>query len=515
MSKHRAFASPPRHAAAPSTRRGHTTHRAPVTPTGTRTVRLGVLASLLLALAFPVVGAAGLAPPWSHSSPHATATQGPPLEPRRSGESPRPADRGSRPSPPASLLSEAESLAATASSPPPGSALSSPLLGAVVAGAARLLQITPAATAAVDGAAQSDATKTNGISPITTSGGTATVPPTATPAPTAIAKPKASAQPKASASAVAPSTASAPAVVPYVPAPAGYPFGASSVWRQQVGSAPAAANSATLVGTLSHAVTSLYNGVAAFNVDSYNTTFYSVAASTPRTDVGFTDCQGKGSEPSGLVAEFAQVPIPSTAVPANGTDAELTIYSASSDQLWEFWQASHDSGGWHACWGGRIDHVSSSPGYFSGGFGATATGLPVAGGMVSIADVKAGVINHAMSLEIVNPAPWNDFSYPAQRSDGGNNSPSAIPEGTRFRLDPSINVNSLNLTPLAKMIAKAAQTYGFIVTDQSGAVAVQAQSAAGASSNPWPALMAGVPSYQILAKFPWSQLQALPKNWGA
>jgi len=270
-----------------------------------------------------------------------------------------------------------------------------------------------------------------------------------------------------------------------------------------------------LVGSLTNSVTSLYNGVAAFNVDTYNTTFYSVGASTAKTDVGFTDCQNKGYEPPGLAAEFAQVPIPSTAVPANGTDAEMTIYSASSDQLWEFWQASHDSSGWHACWGGRIDHVSTGPGFFSGGFGATATGLPVAGGMVSIADVKAGVINHALALEIPSPATWNNFSYPAQRSDGNDSSASAIPEGTRFRLDASVNVNSLNLTPLGKMIAKAAQTYGFIVTDQAGAVAVQAQSAAGASSDPWPAAMAGVPSYQILANFPWAQLQALPKNWGA
>lgn len=474
-----------------------------MTPAGVRTVRRSLVAGLLLALAFPVVGAAGVGAPWSHSSPHATATQGRTLSPLRPGESQRPADRGSRPSPPASLLSEAESLAAAASSPPPDAALSSPLLGAVVGGAAGLLQIAPTTTASLDGATQSGAAKPNAISPRTTSGAPATVP-AATPAPTAIAKPKASTQPKAS--------AAAPALVPYIPGPAGYPFGASSVWRRLVSSAAVASNSSTQVGELSNYVTSLYNGVAAFNVDSYNTTFYSVAASTPKTNVGFTDCQNKGSEPSGLVAEFAQVPIPSTAVPANGTDAEMTIYSASTDQLWEFWVASHDSGGWHACWGGRIDHVSSSPGYFSGGFGATATGLPVAGGMVSIADVKAGVINHALSLEIPGAASWNDISYPAQRSDG--DGASAIPEGTRFRLNPSVNVNSLNLTPLGKMIAKAAQTYGFIVTDQAGAVAVQAQSAAGASSDPWPAAMAGVPSYQILANFPWGQLQALPKNWG-
>jgi hypothetical protein len=509
MSKHRAPSPFALGVPRPPARPRPTTHRAPVRPSGVTTVRRAMLAGLLLAVAFPVVGAAGLGAGWSHSSLRATATRAQPLSPLRPQDAERPADRGSRPSPPASLMSAAESLAAAAaaSSAPPDAALSSPVLGPVLSGVAGVLQIAPSAAALAQAHQSAVAAQSSGAG---------VQPKTGAPAKIAAATGAATPTTKASTAPVvaAAPTTKAPVSAPYVAGPAGYPFGSSSVWRHLLGSASVASNSSTLVATLANSVSSLYNGVAAFNVDSYNTTFYSVAASTPRADVIFTDCQGKGSEPAGLADQFSQVPIPSNAVPADGSDAELTIYSASSDQLWEFWQASHASDGWHACWGGRIDHVSTSPGYFTGGFGATATGLPVAGGMVSIADATAGVINHAMSLEIPNPASWNDFSYPAQRSDGGNSSSSAIPEGTRFRLDPSVNVNSLNLSPLAKMIAKAAQTYGFIVTDQSGAVAVQAQSAAGASSDPWPALMAGVPSYQILANFPWGQLQALPQNWG-
>jgi hypothetical protein len=500
MSKHRALSTPGLRGSDPPVTPRPTTHRAHGTPTTVVTLGRLVIAGLVLAVAFPAIGSAGSGT--GHPSRHTAAANagGPPLSPQRPEDSERPADRASRPSPAEALTSAAQALTSAPALSSPlldpvlGGAvgvLNTPLLGSVFAGAVGIVGLAPTATAPAGAATQAAAAQ-----PVA--------------AQVAAALPKAAVGPKAAA---APKKAVAPAAAPYVAGPAGYPFGSSSVWRKLLGSAAVASNSSTLVATLTNSVTSLYNGVAAFNVDSYNTTFYSVAASTPRTDVQFTDCQGKGSEPPGLAEQFAQVPIPSNAVPADGTDAELTIYSASSNQLWEFWQASQDSSGWHACWGGRIDHVSSSPGYFSGGFGATATGLPVAGGMVSIADAKAGVINHAMSLEIVNPASGNT-SYPAQRSDGGNSSSSAVPEGTRFRLDPSINVNSLNLTPIAKMIAKAAQTYGFIVTDQSGAVAVQAQSAAGASSDPWPSLMAGVPSYQILANFPWSQLQALPTNWG-
>ena len=503
MAKHKAVASPARAPLPPRVAHRRTRPRPPVHRVeGMRVAfltmrRVGVLVlgvgAALTALA-PTVSGGG--------SPRASVSAGSlATPPPRPDPNQRPADRGSRPSPSGSLLSALESLSAAASHASASASHASAAVGATLgptsSASALLPSTSPVPARAVaptqlptKPTAQAPATpKALGASPSVT---------VAAPRPT-----------------VSQAATSAPAIAaPYVPVAAGYPFSATSVWRQSVTGASLASDSATLVGSLASTVTSLYNGVAAFNVDSYNTTYYTVGPDTPKSDVKFDNCQSKSAEPAALAAQFAQVPIPSDAVPAAGTDAEMTIYSPSTDQLWEFWVTSHRADGWYACWGGRMDHVSSGPGYFSGGMGATATGLPVAGGMVSIADVKAGAINHAMSLEILNAAPWNDFSYPAQRSDGSNNSPTAIPEGTRFRLDPSINVNSLNLTPLAKMIAKAAQTYGFIVTDQSGAVAVQAQNAAGASSNPWPALMAGVPSYKIMANFPWSQLQALPKNWG-
>jgi hypothetical protein len=253
----------------------------------------------------------------------------------------------------------------------------------------------------------------------------------------------------------------------------------------------------------------------------YNTSVYSVAASTPRVDVGWDNCQGKTYVPTGLVGvggQFTGVPIPANAVPAAGTDAELSVYSASTDQLWEFWKASHRADGWHACWGGRIDHVSTSTGYFSGGFGASASGLAISGGTVSLADVQRGYINHALALAIVDAAPWKIVSWPAQRSDGSSASLSPIAEGTRFRLDPSINVDALALTPIAKMVAKAAQQYGFIVTDKAGAVSVIAESGAGVKAttgvDPWVAILGSTPSYLVMRNFPWDKLQALPRNYG-
>ena len=303
--------------------------------------------------------------------------------------------------------------------------------------------------------------------------------------------------------------------------PAGGVFGPQSVWKTDVRSAPVAANSKVLAASIAEQVADHWGGVAAFNVWQYNASFYAVPAGQKTIDVAFDDCQNKGYIPRGLLGpggQFTGVPIPNDAVPALGTDHELTIYQASTDTMWDFWQATKRPRGWSACWGGRIDHVSTSLGYFHDGFGSTATGLSAIGGALSIREAQAGRVDHALALQVIRPSHWADFSWPAQRSDGNEHNPKAIPEGTRFRLDPKVDVESLRLHPIAKAIARAAQVYGFIVTDRSGAVAVVTESgeimAAGGSGNPWSAMMGSTPSYRIMQGFPWERLQALPRDYG-
>jgi hypothetical protein len=274
-----------------------------------------------------------------------------------------------------------------------------------------------------------------------------------------------------------------------------------------------------MVAGLAKQVADHYGGVAAFNVNAYTASFYEVGASTARTDVAWDNCQDKSYTPRGLLhqgGQFSQIPIPEDASPAVGRDAQLTIYSPSTDELWELWKAKRVNGRWQACWGGRIDAVSKSPGYFLDGFGASASGLAISGGMVWLDDARAGKIEHALSLAIVDVANWKTVSWPAQRSDGGDRSDDAIPAGTRLRLRPSVDLDTLHLSPIARTIAEAAKTYGFIVTDKSGAVAVTAQSGASTTSagDSWKVLMDGKRSFEVMAGFPWDQLQALPEDYG-
>jgi hypothetical protein len=79
-------------------------------------------------------------------------------------------------------------------------------------------------------------------------------------------------------------------------------------------------------------------------------------------------------------------------------------------------------------------------------------------------------------------------------------------------------VESLNLHPIAKTIARAAQTYGFVVWDVGGSVALRAENpkryTAIGLPNPYAALYGGTPDYAIMDRFPWDRMQFLPMDYG-
>lgn len=297
---------------------------------------------------------------------------------------------------------------------------------------------------------------------------------------------------------------------------------APSEYVRDISNAPLANNSAAVVANLANQVATRYGGIAAFNYSQYGASTFTVSPNTPRYDVKFDDCQNKGSVPPQLYGEaegahFKNVPIPDNARVANGTDQAITIYSPDTDQMWEFWVASKRGSDWYACWGGRVDNASTAT-YFEVGMGSTATGLLSGTSSVRVREMQTGVINHAIAIAVPENAAWPAMSWPAQRTDGGSTDPNAPYEGQRFRLDPSINVDSLGLHPIAAAIAKAAQKYGFIVTDKAGAVAVSVEQGTSAKEltgvDPWDAMLNGTEGYMVMESFPWDKLQALPVNFG-
>jgi hypothetical protein len=212
--------------------------------------------------------------------------------------------------------------------------------------------------------------------------------------------------------------------------------------------------------------------------------------------------------------------MPSYAQPADGTDAEMTIYQQSSDSMWEFWRARQSGGQWQACWGGKMSGVSTNPGIWAPRYGVAATGLPFAPGQVTVQELNSGIIRHVIGIALVDAEKSTIFSWPANRSDGNNPDGAAnrIPEGLRFRLDPAVNVDALHIHPVAKMIAKAAQTYGFVVWDKAGAISLRFENpkvyTIAGKPDPYVAIWNGTPTYAVLNGIPWDRLQFLPMNYG-
>lgn len=263
-----------------------------------------------------------------------------------------------------------------------------------------------------------------------------------------------------------------------------------------------------------------YYGTVTINTTAYASPVYVADANQPTVRVAEWDCQKKGFADKNLVAQWAAVPVPAFAEPADGTDAEMAIYQPSTDTLWEFWQARKVDGQWQACWGGRMQNVSKSDGIWHKPYGTTATGLPFLGGQITAEELQRGEIKHALGIALVDTEKWSVYSWPANRSDGYNPkyAPNRIPEGLRFRLDPSVDVDALKLHPVGKIVAKAAQRYGFVVWDKAGAISLRAENPKSytklGKEDPYPALFKGTPTYALLNGIPWDKLQFLPMNYG-
>ena len=105
--------------------------------------------------------------------------------------------------------------------------------------------------------------------------------------------------------------------------------------------------------------------------------------------------------------------------------------------------------------------------------GVRGSGTPYIGGLLRVEELEAGKINHALAVstpvnrrKISENAEWGcELCSPASRTDGWGIGPQFIPEGARIQLNPNLDLDSLNLSEDAKIVARALQKYGAYVVD--------------------------------------------------
>jgi hypothetical protein len=166
-----------------------------------------------------------------------------------------------------------------------------------------------------------------------------------------------------------------------------------------------------------------------------------------------------------------------------------------------------------------MQEVSSNPGVYGPEawpdaepwWGASASSLSIAGGLITLEDLQRGEINHAVALAIPEVRA-GVYASPARRTDGKSASPLSLPEGAHLRLDPNLDIAALHLPRITRMIAEAAQRYGIYVRDGSTVTQFFAQDPVTAAKNPYTGpggYFEGKYPNQLLASFPWSHLQLL------
>jgi hypothetical protein len=234
------------------------------------------------------------------------------------------------------------------------------------------------------------------------------------------------------------------------------------------------------------------------NTASYSTPVYEVAENQPRVAVTLDD---RATYRRTLRAALRAVPLPPDVQPAAGTDAHLVLWQPSTNTMWEFWKLHRQADGWHA-------KVSTSHGVFPALWGATATSLPLLGGLIRPEELARGRIDHVLALAIPRPRA-GVWAAPARRTDGWVREPDAVPEGARLRLDPRLDVDALDLPPLVRVLARAAQRYGIVVRDTAGTVALYAEAPTAQRPISYARFFGAQPLWQLLSRFPWQHLQVL------
>jgi hypothetical protein len=295
-------------------------------------------------------------------------------------------------------------------------------------------------------------------------------------------------------------------------------FSPNSFWNDPpAGNASLDPNSAKLIGAFGAEVS---RELEAGNGPWINTTDYSVPVYTVPEDQPAVRVQlvNQFSAPA-LQAAWSRVPMPSGARPSGGSDRTLVIWQPSTDRLWEFWRLTHDAAGWSASWGGAIQNVSSNwgaygPAAWSGAkstWGASASSFSIAGGLITLKDLRRGQIDHALALAVPNTRA-GVYASPARRTDGTSASPTSLPEGVHLRLDPNLDLAALHLPRFTSMIAEAAQRYGVFVRDKAKVAHFFAQDPRPTGTNPYTGeagYFEGESPAELLSSFPWDRLQVL------
>lgn len=256
-------------------------------------------------------------------------------------------------------------------------------------------------------------------------------------------------------------------------------------------------------------------------VGQYSATVFVVDENTPRTDVKL-HC-GDWWEMG--VNTLKEVPIPEYAEPAYDSDGEdepiqkgvcaeesaqdnhMIIIDRTTGCEYDFWQARKEDGNWVASWGNAIELTDD--GIYDKGLSTRGSGFAFLGGVIWPDELANGEINHALVFSYPFTKSGGPVA-PATDSDGTITDAFSLPEGALVRLNPDLDLSTLNLSPPEMTIAKALQEYGMYLVDSGGetGIALYAIDPESVASNPYEGILPDE-DYPVLSNIPLNELQVM------
>ena len=220
------------------------------------------------------------------------------------------------------------------------------------------------------------------------------------------------------------------------------------------------------------------------NVGLYGQPVYLADQDTPRRRVVVTrEGADEGSWGRNALAE-RPVPIPDGAVPSAGSDGKLVVVDEQEGLVYDLWRAQEVDGQWYAEWGGVYpldgDGSSRHPAYGEGPYSVdegeplsrgTGSGVSSLAGLLRVDELAAGDVDHALVFvtdAACGPPQTGPYRWPATTTDGVVTDQACVPQGARLQLDPSLDLDALDLTPVERSVAEALQTYGAYAVDIGG-----------------------------------------------
>lgn len=213
------------------------------------------------------------------------------------------------------------------------------------------------------------------------------------------------------------------------------------------------------------------------------------------------------------------VPMPSGIWPDPMQDGHMVMVDPVARKSWEFSRFGKDTNGNYiastiSVWDlDGVGYHTPFSGAYWWSYGSTGSGSPWIGGIIRPEEIAAGEIKHA----ILCATPVNRFCtvsgqkdqlcVPACRTDGWGIGNAYIPEGARLQLDPNLDLDALKLSPETKIVARAMQKYGMIVSDNSSSFKTYLQNL-GSNGGAW----ANSPIPNELWKIPISSFRVLKCN---